>query len=351
MPNPKTRETAKRIGGTLLAVSAALAASALYAQVRTRQAEREFPPTGDFIDIDRVRLHYIDRGEGPPVVLVHGNGSMINDFMLSRIVDKLAETNRVIVFDRPGYGYSDRPDFRNFDPRSQAALLRRALLRLHVEDPVIVGHSWGTLVALWMGIMHPDSIRGLVLMSGYYYPTLRLDVPLLSMPAVPYLGTFLRYTISPTLSRALWPLIKRRLFGLKGPTEPFDSDYPIWMGLRPGALYASASETAMLRSAASELAPQFARLKVPVTLIAGENDLLVSTRAQTQRLHKALRTSTMRIIKGAGHMVHHEAPEEVVLAIRTALAAPAPGQLQQVSGTANITAHDLYGTHKGISHG
>jgi pimeloyl-ACP methyl ester carboxylesterase len=351
MPNPKNRETVKRVGGALLAVSAALAASALYAQYRTRQVERANPPTGDFIDIDRVRLHYIDRGEGPPVVLVHGNGSMINDFAISTIVDTLAQTNRVIVFDRPGYGYSDRPEFRNFDPRSQAALLRRALLRLHVEDPVIVGHSWGALIAVWMGIMHPNAIRGLVLISGYYYPTLRLDVPILSLPAVPYLGAFLRYTISPVLSRAMWPLIKRRIFGPRGPTKAFDSNYPIWMGLRPGAIYASASETAMLRSAASELAPQFARLKVPVTLVAGENDMLVSTRAQTQRLHKALRTSTMRIVKGAGHMVHHEAPDEVVLAIRSALAAPTPRQLQQVSGAANTTAHDLYGRHKGISHG
>ena len=160
MPNLKHKDTVRQVGGALLATGAVLAASALYAQLRTRQAERNNPPQGEFIDIDRVRLHYIDRGTGPVVVLVHGNGSMIRDFELSGIVDRLAQTNRVIVFDRPGYGHSDRPDFRNFDPRSQAALLRRALLRLHVEDPVIVGHSWGTLVALWMGIMHPNAIRG-----------------------------------------------------------------------------------------------------------------------------------------------------------------------------------------------
>ena len=350
MPNLKHKDTLIRAGTVVLATAATLAAAALYAKVRTGQAERENPPEGEFIDIDRVRLHYIDRGEGPVVVLVHGNGSMIQDFQLSGIVDKLAETNRVIVFDRPGYGHSDRPDFRNFDPRSQAALLRRALLRLHVEDPVIVGHSWGTLVALWMGVMHPNAIRALVLMSGYYYPTLRLDVPVLSMPAIPYFGTFLRHTVSPVLGRLMWPLIKRQIFGPPATPEPFKSNYAVWMTLRPGTLNASASETAMMQSAASELAPQFDRLKVPVTLLAGSSDRLVSSKAHTMRLHKALRASKLHMVEGMGHMVHHEAPDEVVLAIRQALTAPAPGQAA-ISGAANTTAHDMYGSHKGVTHG
>jgi pimeloyl-ACP methyl ester carboxylesterase len=350
MPKLKHKDTLIVAGGIALATTATLALSALYAKVRTAQAERDNPPEGEFIDIDRVRLHYIDRGQGPVVVLVHGNGSMIKDFALSGIVDKLAETNRVIVFDRPGYGHSDRPDFRNFDPRSQAALFRRALLRLHVEDPVIVGHSWGTLVALWMGVMHPKSIRGLVLMSGYYFPSFRLDVPVLSMPAIPYFGTFLRYTISPVMGRLMWPLVKRQVFGPPATPAPFDANYPVWMTLRPGTLYASASETAMMQSAASELAPQFERLKVPVTLLAGASDRLVSSKAQTMRLHKAIRTSKLHVIEGKGHMLHHEAPDEVVLAIRQALAAPAPSALP-ITGDANTTAHDLYGTHKGVSHG
>src|SRR5437868_1491334 len=118
MPNQIQKDTLIRAGSIVLATAATLGASALYAKFRTGQAERNNPPEGEFIDVDRVRLHYIDRGQGPAVVLVHGNGSMIKDFELSGIVDKLAETNRVIVFDRPGYGHSDRPDFRNFDPRS-----------------------------------------------------------------------------------------------------------------------------------------------------------------------------------------------------------------------------------------
>src|SRR3954463_7324695 len=71
-------------------------------------SERNNPPIGTFIECDSVRLHYLDRGDpaAPCVVLLHGNGSMIQDFMISGLVDRLAEHNRVLCFDRPGFGYS-----------------------------------------------------------------------------------------------------------------------------------------------------------------------------------------------------------------------------------------------------
>jgi alpha-beta hydrolase superfamily lysophospholipase len=94
---------------TLLVVGALIAAAAIYALYRTRQAERDNPPLGKFVSIDGARLHYIDRGKGPPLVLLHGNGSMIQDFHLSGLIEQAAKHYRVIVFDRPGYGHSTRP--------------------------------------------------------------------------------------------------------------------------------------------------------------------------------------------------------------------------------------------------
>jgi pimeloyl-ACP methyl ester carboxylesterase len=340
MANLKQSRTAKNAAIAFLATGTALAASALYTRWRTAQAEKQHPPGGQFIEVDRVRLHYIDRGEGPPVVLLHGNGSMIEDFETSGLIDALAQTNRVIAFDRPGYGYSDRPDYRNHDPRAQAALLRQALLRLRIARPVIVGHSWGTMVAIWMGLMNPSDVRGLVLMSGYYYPSLRLDVPFASLPAVPGIGTLMRYSLSPVISRMLWHPILRRLFGPPPTPERFLREYPTWLTLRPTQLAASGSESMMMIGAARELTQQYTRLKVPVTLLAGEADRLVDTRSQTERLHELLRTSTMRVVPGAGHMLHHEALNEVVVAIRNALAVEEP---PLTYGSANTTGQQITG--------
>ena len=157
--------------------------------------------------------HYLERGEGPPLVLPHGNGSMIQDFVSSGLVDLAARQHRVIAFDRPGYGHSPRPRGRVWSPQAQADLFRAALGRLGVSQAVILGHSWGASVALAMALKHPRTVRGLVLASGYYYPTARVDMALLSGPAVPLLGNVARYTIAPIASRLLWPLLLRKMFG------------------------------------------------------------------------------------------------------------------------------------------
>src|SRR3954464_718485 len=98
-----------RRGTLLFAIGAALAASAAVVRHRTREAEWENPPLGGFMEVDGVRLHYVERGEGPPLVLFHGNGTMMQDFDVSGLLDLAAPHYRVIVFDRPGYGYSERP--------------------------------------------------------------------------------------------------------------------------------------------------------------------------------------------------------------------------------------------------
>src|SRR5215217_5541665 len=94
----------------------------------------------------------------------------------------------------------------------QAELLHKALRRLGVERPVVTGHSWGALVALSLAVRHPADTAGLVLLSGYYFWTLRPDVLLVAPGAVPVLGDVLRHTVSPWLGRLLMPLQKRAMF-------------------------------------------------------------------------------------------------------------------------------------------
>src|SRR5437870_950122 len=125
------------------------------------------PPVCQFITVDDTRLRYLDSGAGTPVVLLHGNGSLIEDFVSSGIMD--APGHRFIAFDRPGFGYSERPRGRAWGPSEQASLLLRALAHLGIERPIVVGHSWGALVALAMALESPEDVSGLVLLSGYYY--------------------------------------------------------------------------------------------------------------------------------------------------------------------------------------
>jgi pimeloyl-ACP methyl ester carboxylesterase len=110
---------------------------------------------------------------------------------------------RVLAFDRPGFGHSTRPRARLWTPTAQAQLLASALARLGVRQPVIVAHSWGTLVALALALEYPRDITGLVLLSGYYFPTIRSDALMSAPAAVPLLGDILDYTIMPSLTQRL----------------------------------------------------------------------------------------------------------------------------------------------------
>jgi pimeloyl-ACP methyl ester carboxylesterase len=291
-----------------------LAASFFYVRAKTKQAEAENPPRGRFVEVDGVRLHYIERGEGPVLVLLHGNGVLANDFEHSGLLDRAAQHYRVIAFDRPGFGYSERPRSTVWTPQAQARLLHHALQELEVDSAIVLGHSWGTLVALSMALEVPDFVRGLVLLSGYYYPSLRLDVPMLSGPAIPLLGDLMRYTVSPILTRMMWRPLTKNVFSPQPVADSFRRLKP-WMALRPGQLRASAAETALMVPAAMSLAKRYPELKVPAVLIAGTQDRIVDFGHNSERLNERMPSSELQLQPGVGHMTHYANPEQVMAAI------------------------------------
>src|SRR5271170_492180 len=178
------------------AATAGLVASAVYVREDTSRAEREYPPTGKFMTVQGVRLHFVDTGgAGPVLVLLHGNGAMIADMEISGLVNEAAKRYRVIVFDRPGYGYSERPRDRAWGPKEQADLFRDAFAQFGFVRPLVFGHSWGTQVALSLALDHPNSVGGLVLASGYYFPTARADGIMAAPATVPILECFARCSL------------------------------------------------------------------------------------------------------------------------------------------------------------
>ena len=169
-------------------VVVAAVACALLNRWLAQKAERRNPPLGRFIKVDGVRLHCVERGTGTPLILLHGNGSMIQDFQSSGLIDLAAKKYRVIAFDRPGFGHSDRPRSTIWTPKAQADLIAAALKKMGIPRAVVLGHSWGTLVALALAMKYPQEVQALVLASGYYYPNARADVVILSPPAIPLIG-------------------------------------------------------------------------------------------------------------------------------------------------------------------
>lgn len=313
-PRAAVRE-ASRSGRIAAIAAAALAGLWIYGRFKARRAERDHPPGGRFVDVDGVRLHYLDRGRGDPVVLLHGNGATGADFTSAGLVDRIACTHRVVVFDRPGYGYSDRPRGRRWTPAAQAELLERALERLGVERPVVVGHSWGALVALALAARPHADVRGLVLIAGFYYPIARVDVALVAPLAVPLLGDILRCALGPIVggTAARWLIAKA--FAPRAVPERFLRTFPTALSLRPCSLRASAEEAAFMIPAAAALQGVYGTLALPVTILAGAEDRLVDVERHAIRLHRDVPHSRLHVFAGLGHMLHHFVPEHVVTAI------------------------------------
>jgi pimeloyl-ACP methyl ester carboxylesterase len=309
---------------SIVAGAAATALTALAVHEASRAAERANPPRGRFVDLQGVHLHVMERGAGEPVLYLHGNGAMIEEVEATGLVDALSSTNRVIVPDRPGFGHSSRPRGTTWTPERQAEVMADLLDSIDPAPAVIVGHSWGTLVALALALDRPDRVRGLVLISGFYYPEARGDI-LLAAPAIPVLGDIMRYTVSPVAGWALAERIVEKSFAPNPVTPRFRDRFPIAMALRPWQLKAAAEEIGLMQSGTYRLGKRYHELTCPITFLAGGADQVVDPHRHTERLASSLPNASLTISEGVGHMLPHIQPAAVARAVRQ-MTAPQPAQ-------------------------
>ncbi len=136
----------------------------------------------------------------------------------------------------------------------------------------------------------------------------------MSIPAIPVLGDVLRHTLLPLIARLVWPFLMRKIFGPAPETEKFRA-FSRELALRPSHLRASAEETALMIPCAMGARDRYAKLRVPVAIIAGEGDRMVDTQHQSARLHKDIPQSSLTRLPDTGHMVHHTATAEVLEAL------------------------------------
>jgi pimeloyl-ACP methyl ester carboxylesterase len=127
------------------------------------RAERLVPPSGKFIDLDGNRIHYVETGEGRPIVFVHGLGGQLHHFRHPMF--RLLPGYRLIALDRPGSGYSVRAPGATARLPEQAATVAAFIKALELERPLVVGHSLGGAVALTLALNHPELVSVIVTLA------------------------------------------------------------------------------------------------------------------------------------------------------------------------------------------
>jgi pimeloyl-ACP methyl ester carboxylesterase len=243
---------------------------------------------------------------------------------VSGLVERLADRYRVIAFDRPGYGHSERPRDRLWTPDAQAALVHKTFSQLGIAQPIVLGHSWGTLVALALSLRMSAAVRRLILISGYYFPTARLDVALAAPPAVPIAGDIMRYTVSAVFARLLLGRTVKAMFAPQPVPPDFLPTLSREMLVRPSQIRANAEDAVFMVPAAAALRKRYARLAVPTVIFAGGADKVVDPESHARPLHAALDNSELHVLPGLGHMLHHAVPEQVMAAVASTPVEPTP---------------------------
>ena len=299
--------------GAIAAATVAVSATRWRASVREAATNAAYPPSGDFLTVDGQRLHFEARGTGPDLVMIHGASGSLRDLTFS-LRDRLADRFRVTVIDRPGLGHSDpMPDA---SLRAQALLLKAAVARLGVKDPVLLGQSYGGSVALaWALTGGP---RALVLVGSPSLPWPgKLD------PWYRLTSTRLGRALAIPLASALVPqsYVATTTANVFAP-DPVPPGYAEHLGaalaLRRASLAANAAQVNALRAELVAMEPQYPRLTLPVELIHGDRDSIVPLAVHSGPLSQLLPKARLTVIEGGGHMPHHANEQAVIDAVHRA---------------------------------
>ena len=273
-------------------------------------------PYAHTIDADGLRLHYYDAGTSAalPLVLLHGLGDEADTWR--HVLLPLAERQRVIAPDLPGFGRSDKPHrfyTLTFFARSVWALLSA----LNLDHVVLVGSSFGAAVAQRLAIARPASVARLVLIGG------TMAIAPVRPPAR------LWWYLTPGVGELLYTSLRRSRDTAYATLRPYYHDLDalppddraflrervwarVWSAGQRRAFLSALRWVAIEQSARMRaFRERLVRLAIPTLLIWGEHDGIVP-RALGDALAAQLDHAELRIIAGSGHLPHQERPAELL---------------------------------------
>lgn len=300
---------------------AALAAGAGATVLIASHIEALYPPTGRFVPVRGGRLAILEAGptESPrgTVVLLHGASASAADPMegVGRTLAKRGY--RVIAFDRPGFGWSDRlGGDEAASPAFQAAAIGEALDAMQAGPAIVLGHSWSGTLALRLALDRADHVSGLVLAAPVALPLPEKQLPwwgrLALQPAVT--GFLVRTVVVPI---AWWylPRAAKGAFAPQAMSERYVERSRAPLILRLGAALANLQDLAGLPAALREQAPRYGDIRIPAVVVAGDADPVVRFQVQAAPLAEQIPGARLVRLRGVGHMLHYTATDALADAV------------------------------------
>lgn len=285
-----------------------------------RKVEGLVPVDGSFADVPGARLHYVELGpaDAPPLVMIHGILSQLRVFSYA-LLAPLARDHRVILVDRPGWGYSTATAAR-LGIAGQAEAIAALLDALKVEQPVLVGHSLGGAVSLALAEAHPGRVRGLALIAPYTQPIDRPPEPFRSLMVPAPLRKLVAWTVALPIALRTAQAKTREVFA----PDAVPADFAVKAGgvltIRPAAHQSASFELAVARPEMAQIAARYGELALPVAILYGRGDNLLDPALHGGRTAEAIAGARLTLIDG-GHMLPISHAAETEAWLRAAIAA------------------------------
>jgi pimeloyl-ACP methyl ester carboxylesterase len=313
-----------------LVTVAALGLCAAITRLGTIYLERVHRPVGRRVPVAGGRLHVVELGPaqmaGPPVVLLHGASGNLEDERLT-LGHALAAKRRVIMIDRPGHGFSDRPGgAADASPARQAALVAQALEWLGVERAIVVGHSWSGALATALALDFPVRVAGLVLLAPVTHPWPGGIAWFNKLAVTSVIGQLFARTLALPLGTLLIGGAIASVFAPQRPPPDYLRRAAARLVLRPAEFIANAQDIARLKDFVAAQVPRYRAITAPTAIISGDRDNTVSIRLHARAVAALIPRARLIVLEGMGHMLQHAAPEAIEAAIDELAARIANGE-------------------------
>ena len=270
-------------------------------EVRTTVPHAE---TSRFIDVDGVRIHYQEKGEGTPLILLHGFTS--STYSWKDVFDPLSRTYRVIAVDLKGFGFSGKPD-GDYTRRGQALLVVGLLNHLRIEKAWIAGSSMGGEVALNVALANPNRVSGLILIDSGGVEVAG-GVPLApGYVRTPVLGRVLS-ALALTSDRLVREGLEKSFYDDAKVTPERVRYYYRPLQTRGGQLAALRARTQVGQYPVEQ---DLGKINAKTLIIWGADDAVIPLSAG-QKMNSLIKNSKLVVIEKCGHLPQEEMPERVL---------------------------------------
>ena len=274
----------------------------LFAAFSNKKAEQLLPPAGSFAKLGSTRLHYVDQGQGPAIVMIHGIAGNLQNFTYG-LATPLAQTHRVICIDRPGYGYSKRSFNADTSLEAQADIIVSLLDHLQIESAVFVGHSLGGTISLAAAQRHPDRVRALALIAPLtHLPEAHLPAfKALDLPS-PLIRFILGWTLAIPGTLYRMSLSLKIIFGPERAPRDFAIRGGGILSLKPQTFITASSDVQNAIQSMPAIEAAYANMKTPVHVLFAHEDRILDCKQNGEDLPSRIPGAQITLVTG-GHML------------------------------------------------